>query len=269
MLKKLKWVFKRHSLLYTTRFRLLSRNTDINGISDEYYNKHNRKKDIPELFYTINAKILKDFKPKKEIDLAKKICLWLHQFIKSGPGLSEPSDEALKIMLDGRGGVCSDMSQIFNNFCVINDIRVREWGVSRAPYERAYGGHSFNEIYSENLNKWVAVDPYYCLFFLDNEEQYLSVVDLFQAVRNDKNIKADNFYRVTFLKEDGYKKNFFNANNVPFLICNYSNKVYDKILKRLKDYLPIFIIHFIIFLLGRSYYYKFPIDNYKSIIRKV
>ena len=46
------------------------------------------------------------------------------------PGLSVPSEEALKIMLAGKGGVCSDMVQIFNNFCVINDIKVREWGAN-------------------------------------------------------------------------------------------------------------------------------------------
>ena len=50
-----------------------------------------------------------------------------------------------------------------------------------------------------------------------------------------------------------------------FLICNYKNDVYDSYLTNLRPYLPIFVIHFIVYMLGRSYHYRFPIDDYKAI----
>ena len=265
ILKKILWTFKRHPFLYLTRFRLLSKNSSIHDIEDYTYNIVNPKSEIPGYFHEINKTIFKDGKPGTTLELVKTLSLWLLDNIKGGPGLSVPSDVALKVMLAGNGGVCSDMTQIFNNFCVINDIKVREWGSTRAPFNREYGGHSFNEVYISELKKWVLIDVSYCAMFYHEESQPLSVIELYQLLREKKIITYKSFNNSKILETANIEKNYLNPDTIPFLICNYSNKTYDAILKYSRPIIPIFMSHFVLYVFGKSYYYRFPLDNYKNI----
>jgi len=262
--KKILWTFKRHPFLYTSRFKLLSKNSDINEIQAYAYNYVNSKNEIPKLFYEINDLIFSDGRPTSDFDLVKKLVKWLVENIKGGSGLSLPSEVALKIMLAGQGGVCSDMAQIFNNFCVINDIKVREWGSTRAPFEKEYGGHSYNEVFIKELNKWVMVDVFYGIMFYYNDKP-LSVIEYYQLFRDGKKVYCESFIHPVKSYESVFSRNYLNPNTVPFLICNYSNKTYDRFLNYSRPYLPVFMIHFLLFLLNKSYHYRFPLNNYKEI----
>lgn len=267
--RKIQWMFKRHPFLYLVRFRLLSKNANIETIADYSYNNHNSKDEIPECFYEINSRIFESYKPKTDLDKVKCLSLWLHKHIKKGPGLSVSSDVALKIMLEGKGGVCSDMVQIFNNFCVINDIKVREWGATLAPFSKNYGGHSFNEVYCKELSKWVLIDPYWGILFFNKLKLPLSVIETYKIIR--ENISEINYVVIDkneVLQKENVYKNYLNPDIAPFLICGYHNKTYDKFLKVTRPYLPVFITHFTVFLLNKSYSYKFPLDNYKNIFIK-
>ncbi len=264
VLKKIKWILKRHPFLYLTRFRLLSKNADVESIEACYYNSINDKTEIPDLFYTINSQIFKS-RPESDLDLIKELVIWLLAHTKVGPGLSEPSEKTLEIMLYGAGGVCSDLVQIFNNFCVINDVQVREWGTTSAPFNRANGGHSFNEVYIRELQKWVLVDPSWGGMFYDSENTPLSVIELYKLSRSNRAVHYQSFTSNKEITKDQINKNYINSDITPFLICNYQNKIYDRFLKFGRPYVPVFIIHFFIFLVGKSYYYKFPLDDYKKI----
>ena len=265
ILKKVSWLLKRHPFLYIARFKLLSKNSNVEDIKRFSYNQFNICEDIPKDFQKINDIVFKDNKPSDDIEIVKQLCLWLQNNIKGGPGLSEPSDRALQIMLAGKGGVCSDMSQVFNNFCVINTIKVREWGSTRAPFNKEYGGHSFNEIYSEDYKKWILIDvSTNVLFYYDNDIP-LSVIELYQLVRANKEVHFKTFSTEKTLLEENIKRNYLNPNTIPFLICNYSNKTYDLLLKYSRPYIPIFVSHFMLYVVSKSYYYKFPLDNYKNI----
>lgn len=263
--KKLLWTFKRHPFLYRSRFKLLSKNSDIHEIETCAYNKVNDKKDIPSYFYEINDLIFLNGIPASDLERVILLSKWLVTHIKGGPGLSVASEDALKIMLSGKGGVCSDMAQIFNNFCVINDIQVREWGSTRAPYEKGYGGHSYNEVYIKELEQWVLVDVSYGMMFYYNEN-LLSVLKLYQLYRNDKTVNYSSFLNSENANEATVHRNFLNPNTVPFLIANYRNKTYDHFLNIWRPYVPVFMIHFLIFALGKSYHYKFPLDDYRKIL---
>ncbi|MCK8479546.1 transglutaminase-like domain-containing protein [Psychroserpens algicola] len=264
--KKILWTFKRHPFLYLTRFRLLSKNSNVSEIEDFTYNYVNDKADIPEYFHQVNTSVFSDGKPDTDLEVVKKLSNWLANNIKGGPGLSVPSDEALKIMLEGKGGVCSDIVQVFNNFCVINGIKVREWGVTRAPFNKEYGGHSFNEVFCEELNKWVLIDVSYCtLFYYEDETTPLSVIELYQLLREHKNVHYKSFNEAKTPDKESVDKNYLNPDTIPFLICNYSNKTYDSFLKYSRPLVPIFMIHFVLFTISKSYYYKFPLDDYKKI----
>ncbi|MCX7549383.1 transglutaminase domain-containing protein [Xanthomarina sp. F2636L] len=248
-----------------TRFRLLSKNSSVDAINAMSYNTWNKKEEIPGYFQEMNAKIFKDGQPDSDLELVKHLVSWLYAHTRVGPGLSEPSDIALKTMVYGKGGVCSDMVQIFNNFCVINDIQVREWGTTSAPFNRENGGHSFNEVYITELQKWLLIDPSWGMLFYDEQETPLSVVELYQRLRAGKKIQYRSFIKDKQIDAYQVDKNYLNADIIPFLICDYRNKTYDAYLKLARPHVPVFIIHFVVYVFGRSYHYKFPLDNYKKI----
>ena len=231
------------------------------------YNIWNKKEDIPSCFYEVNAQIFKQGKPKSDLVLIKQLVSWLCEHIRMGPGLSKPSDKALKTMLEGKGGVCSDMAQVFNNFCVINDIQVREWGTTSVPFAHTNGGHSFNEVYSSKLQKWMLLDASCGLLFYNAQETPLSVLELFQLSRTGQPIYYRSFIADKDIVRGQVFKNYLNDDITPFLICEYRNKVYDAYLRITRSYMPVFIIHFVVYLLGRSYHYKFPLDDYKKIFQ--
>ena len=83
-LNKISWALRRHPLLYITRFRLLSKNSTIKKLDDDYYNIENNKATIPSLFYEVNEIIFKEGKPNSDLDKAISIALWLKKNIKGG-----------------------------------------------------------------------------------------------------------------------------------------------------------------------------------------
>lgn len=265
MFRKIKKAIKRHPFLYRTRFKLLSRNTTIDAIEDECYSRVNKKIDLPAIYLEVNKKIFEGIELSETLEKVKYIALYVTKHLNDKPGLSLPSDDTLRIMLEGEGGVCSDMAQVFNNFCLLNDIDVREWGVTRAPFDQGYGGHAFNEVFLPELDSWILFDPFWCVYFRDSEGHFLSVTELYQLVNDGKPVFTNQFYQLPYLEVGGYKKNYFHAKNVPFLVCNYENKIYDSFLKKLGDFFPVFLIHFLIYVVGRSYHYKFPLHNFKTI----
>lgn len=265
LLKKIRWTLKRHPFLYITRFRLLSKNSDEDAISSVSYNDWNNKEEIPAFFYDINAEIFKYGKPSTDLGLAKQLSKWLCENTRVGSGLSEPSAKALKIMLYGKGGVCSDMAQVYNNFCVINDLQVREWGTTSAPFSKQNGGHSFNEVFIKEMNKWVLIDPSWGMLFYNEQKEPLSVLELYELSRSEKKVNYQTFIEGKTIEAKRVIKNYLNKDITPFLICQYCNKTYDWYLSLARPYLPIFVIHFFVYVAGKSYYYKFPIDNYKKI----
>src|SRR5690606_19353662 len=265
-IKKLLWILKRHPFLYVTRFKLLSKPSGLEAIDRIDYNTLNPKEAIPSYFAEVNARIFSSGTPETDLERVTRLCLWLFEHIKGGPGLSEPSDKALRIMLEGKGGVCSDVAQSFNNFCVLNGIKVREWGTTRAPFDKSFGGHSFNEFYSKELDKWLMVDVYNCLYFYNgNEEVPLSVTELYTRLRQGKPCMYKSFNPQKAIDDRMVYRNFTHPDTVPFLICNYSNATYDKFLRRYRPYLPVFVIHYWLYITRRSYYYLFPFDDYKKM----
>lgn len=263
-LKKISWALRRHPLLYYTRFWLLSKNSTITRLEKECYNSDNAKGVIPSFFYEINEKIFEHEKPNSDLDKAIYIALWLRKHIKGGKGLSLASDVALRAMINGNGGVCSDMSQIFNNFCVINDIRVREWGITIIPFDKKYGGHATNEIFSKEMGKWILIDISKCiLFYYNNKNEPLSLFEVFTSNRAHKYYS---FYKK--IESDTQIKNYYyNKRATPFLISRYQNSVYDKYLRKNNSKYPVFFVHFYIYLIGKSYKYKFPLRDYRKMFK--
>lgn len=264
MNKTLSWYIKRHPLLYKIRFRLISKNSPLDRIENYSYNEINEKKDIPNIYYILNNSIFSNKANAlqiSDIEKAVTIAIWLRNKIKGGSGLSKSSEVTLKKMIRGNGGVCSDIAQVFNNFCVINNIKVKEWGLKILADNMLQGGHSFNEIYSKELKKWIIIDVSKSIFFYTPvDDTPLSVFDLISLKKEKKKITFSSFNPEFDIKNKNISNNYLITNSYPFLITNYHNKTYDYFLNKL-NFLPVFIIHAFLFTIGQYYVYEFPINT--------
>ena len=258
--KSLNWYLRRHPLLYKIRFRLVSRNSSLDSIESFCYNDINKKENLPKIYFNINNSIF----PEEDIQLSDiekgyKIAIWLRNNIKGGPGLGKSSGIALKKMINSEGGVCSDFSQIFNNFCVINDLKVKEWGVKiLSDNQETMGGHSFNEFYSKELQKWILIDVAKSVtFYHTNEKTPLSTLEFLDLKKENKKINFSNFNDNITSYEKEITDIYLIPFSYPFLITNYCNKTYDSFLNTL-DFFPESIIHGLLILAGKSYTFEFP-----------
>src|SRR5690606_7909788 len=139
------------------------------------------------------------------------------------------------------------------------------WGTTSAPFSLDNGGHSFNEVYIKEWQKWVLIDPSWGMFFYNETDLPLSVEEVFELSRSGQTVNYNTFIKGKQIEEKQVNKNYLNSDITPFLICEYRNKTYDKYLEIARPYLPVFVIHFFVYLTGKSYHYKFPLDDYRKI----
>jgi hypothetical protein len=77
-------------------------------------------------------------------------------------------------------GYCADFTQVFTGLAVAAGLPVRTWSIS---FEGFGAGHAFNEIYDQRLGRWVLVDSYHSLLFLDAaSREPLSVIEVHERL---------------------------------------------------------------------------------------
>jgi hypothetical protein len=69
----------------------------------------------------------------------------------------------LAITREGRG-YCADFVKAFTAIALARGLAVRQWGFA---FDGFGSGHTFNEIYDPQLQKWVLVDSFHSLYFVD------------------------------------------------------------------------------------------------------
>lgn len=263
MSKPLNWYLRRHPILYKIRYRLVSKTVSPNDINAFCYNDINTKNSIPSLFFKINDLIFSNkSKELTDFEKAKIISIWLKNNVKGGPGLGKSSTTALIKMMNGEGGVCSDISQIFSNFCVINDIKVKEWGLkSLSTDSRVSGGHSFNEVYCKEFQKWIMIDAAKSIFlYHTNKNVPLSTLEYIQLKEENKEIVIASIITNEDVIDANSYQIYLLSNSSPFVITNYDNKMYDYLFDKL-DFFPESILHGILILIGKGYKFEFPKNN--------
>ncbi len=258
--KTLNWYLRRHPVLYKIRYQLVSKNTSLDSIENFCYNDLNKKSNIPPLFFEVNHLIFNDAnEDSSDFEKVKKIAIWLKNNIKGGPGIGKSSTVALQKMINGEGGVCSDFSQIFSNFCVINDIKVKEWGMKSLSNDpKVSGGHSFNEVYCPEFQKWIMIDVAKSIFFYQaGKDIPLSTLEYIQLKKEKKEITILTIGTNAPIENHNVNNIFIVSNSLPFVITNYDNKTYDYFLDTL-GFFPESIVHGILILIGKSYAFEFP-----------
>lgn len=261
MRNKIKWAVRRHPILYYMRFALICENISAEIDDDNCFNALNDKADIAPLF----DETFKEIELKSDSDLENSVAIakFLSQKIVGGPGLGLSSDVALHKMLTGKAGVCSDFSQIYNVFCLKAGIKVREYGVVEKFYNPKYG-HTFNEIYCSTLQKWIMLDVGKGIYYVDKStKEPLSAMELFLQLRNNHNPKIKEFSSQR--DQDNRLHKIYSSNSIPFLISNYSNKIYDHYFNKYQNNIPGFLISFWLIILRKNFKFSFMLDDYKKL----
>ena len=84
----------------------------------------------------------------------------------SGDPLQSDTRTTYQEIRQGKGGYCSDYTQVFNGLALAAGIGVREWG---AAFDGFGGwGHAFSEVFLPETGKWVMIDPFYGFWVRDS-----------------------------------------------------------------------------------------------------
>ncbi len=257
---KFLWLVTRHPLLYVMRSVLFSRNSAfVHENEIETFADCNSVSDVHPLFFEVNSKM--DISPTdSNFSKAGKIGIYLRANTKVGPGAGLSSGQTLQKMLYGSGGVCSDFSIVFNVFCLINQIPVREWHCADRLYKTRFG-HAFNEIYDNQQQKWIAIDVHKGIYFT-NHQKHLSVDELFSGLRAGKPLE----YKFLSNYEPPHKDRLlsvYSAQTIPFLVSNYKIKILDPFLEK-HSALPVPLLMIWSWLLRKNYRFVFYFDNYRQ-----
>jgi len=269
-ISKIKYQLKRHPLLHKVRWFMITKSPKSSFFNEENYNSYNKKKDIHPIFFEDNP-ITSSEKNLSTIVKVIKIAEHFNTFFKRGPGLGLASSESYITMRYKKGGVCSDYAQVFINFCIINDIKVREWGI-KGGSQSVIGGHSFNEFWSEELKKWILIDVYNSVFIINkSSRELLSVSQLvdYMSSANADNLEFQQMVDVRKgLNKELLEQYFFDNKNLFFLLTNYRIKPVDSVMKYQKK-VPLIALHTALIVFKRYYNYRFYVnENNIDYVRK-
>jgi hypothetical protein len=144
-----------------------------------------------------------------------------------GPIRSDTLDSYRLITGEGRG-YCADFTQVFNAIALTEKLPVREWTIA---FEGFGAGHAFNEIFDRSRGKWIFVDSFHSLYFVDPvSREPLSVLEVHDrllglgSIRDleIQHILADRFpFRSEDLAIDYYRR------GMPQLALMWGNNVFD------------------------------------------
>lgn len=258
--EKISWMLRRHPMLYYFRYAMISVNFKGKSTDDlGCFNDLNDITDVPKIYFETNPSIpiaaeMDDFAK------AQAIARFLRNNTHGGKGLSLSSGKTLEKMFAGEGGVCSDFSQVFNTFCLVNNIKVKEWSCVDRFYKSNFG-HTFNEIYSSEHQKWIAIDAGCGIYFTNADGVPLSVIELFKYLRSGNKLQYVFFGDYIHPNADRIK-GIYSCGAMPFLIINYKNHETDYFLNKF-DGIPSFIVNTMLIFRRKHFQFVFVLDNYK------
>lgn len=257
MLSSIKKLLRRAPIFFPIRFWFVLTQPSKQVLEEENYNSYNRKEDIPQAFYTENEKM--QVKGETTFDRAVYIAKYLKDNYPGGTkNLGYSSVDTLHTLQTKPEGTCGDYSQVYILFCILNDIKVREWGVHDKVYKNTVG-HVFNEVWLPEQNQWMCIDLHFAIYFRDKATQrVLSMPDIIgmTANGNEENIEIVHILPVKDSDEgrEYIKSIYFGRTYLFFLLTKYHNKKMDDMLNRFKK-LPIPLVHLL--LIFRRHYYKY------------
>lgn len=132
------------------------------------------------------------------------------------------------IVGDGRG-YCADFVQVFNGLGIAGAIPVRDWGFA---FDAFGSGHAFNEVFDETRHKWVMVDSFHSLLFVDpGTREPLSVMEVHdRLLRLDRQHNEPEIQRIVAarfpFRSDALALEYYRR-GMPQLFLVWGNNVFD------------------------------------------
>lgn len=254
----------RHPILFYIRFILLSKNLGDQNLDDVgRYDLTNKREDIPQIFKDYNPKI-NIVSTDTTVEKVSKIASFLQRHSRPGPAICLSSSQTLELVLAGKGGVCNDYSMLFNVFCLLNNIPSKEWNCVEKFYNVIYG-HTFNEIYCDESQKWIAVDVGKMLTFTKTDGRTpISALELFKGLRAGQPLCYKNLSAECDVNQERLRC-VYSKTAIPYVTSNYNAVETDRYLEKLRVF-PLFFIGAITVLLRKNCSFVFVLDDYKKLL---
>lgn len=81
-----------------------------------------------------------------------------------GTPVRAPALQTYRAITEQGRGYCADFVKAFNVIALAGEVPVRQWGFAFTAFG---SGHTFNEIFDRNRGKWLLVDSFHSLYFVD------------------------------------------------------------------------------------------------------
>ena len=81
-----------------------------------------------------------------------------------GRPIRAPALQTYRQITEQGRGYCADFVKAFNGLALAAGVPVRQWGFAFTAFG---SGHTFNEIYDRGRGKWLLVDSFHSLYFVD------------------------------------------------------------------------------------------------------
>lgn len=261
-MNKIAKFFYRHPLACFVRYILTSKKVKTEQLGDiGCFNDFNTISAVPKNYFEINTQIGID-DTQDECEKAMQIGNFLRSNTKVRPGIGLLSEETLNLMLSQKGGVCFDFSPVFNIFCFIHGIKVKEWGCIDRFYKTEFG-HIFNEIYVTIKKKWIAIDIHKDLVFKDDNDILLSVLELFSRLRLNRPNPFQDYSEYLSPHVERIPK-VYSAITIPFLVGNNNIEVKDHYFEKYKKALSPVAINLLLIIAGKNATFLFVLGNYRT-----
>jgi hypothetical protein len=102
---------------------------------------------------------------QSEFDLAQAIARdLLRSPDRGGSPIHADALQTYREITGRNRGYCADYVKAFNGLAIAADLPARQWGFAFSGFG---SGHTFNEVYDRRLGKWVMVDSFHSLYFVD------------------------------------------------------------------------------------------------------
>jgi len=134
---------------------------------------------VPPEFAQVAARVAStaDDVPAEGFELAQAVARHLMSAPRrvGGPVQSGVGVAYAAITRQGRG-YCADFTQVFTAISTAVGLPVRTWAIS---FESFGAGHTFNEVFDNGMRKWVLIDSFHSLYFVDAAtHEPLSVIEV-------------------------------------------------------------------------------------------
>lgn len=109
--------------------------------------------------------------------------------------INKPSYETYEAIAKDGKGYCGDFVKAFNALALAQEVPVRQWGFAFSGFG---SGHTFNEVYDDERQKWVMIDSFHSLYFVDPDTRVpLSTLEVHDRLLNiDGEVRGVDLIRI-------------------------------------------------------------------------